>query len=178
MKKSILFFCFISLIFGIILFAFHHEWIVIRLPQIGKAPSTQPIKTIKKVTLLFWHDDKWHTEEQKILWDTDLTTNLSTLINSWLTTLEEESLLVHKISLESIISSPSGNDTYISFDRSPFQKEWSTHQKWLWIESLLKTIRENHLPVQKIYFLVHHKPLQDSHLSFGHPWPISGFLAR
>ena len=45
----------------------------------------------------------------------------------------------------------------------------------MWIEELLKTIKESGIPVQTIRLLVYSKPLQDNHLDFSHSWPISGY---
>ena len=48
----------------------------------------------------------------------------------------------------------------------------------MWIEGLLKTVRENNIHVQSLYFLVRNKPLHDAHLEFCHPWPLAGYLAQ
>jgi hypothetical protein len=81
-----------------------------------------------------------------------------------------------KVSLQSVVPSPSGVEAYISFDRNPFTKNQSTYEKFMWIEGLLKTVRENGIQLQSIYFLVHHQPLTDFHLDFSNAWPISGFI--
>jgi hypothetical protein len=66
----------------------------------------------------------------------------------------------------------------LSFDRSPFPTEWTTYEQWMWIESLLKTVRDNDIRIQRIRFLVHHQELIDYHLDFSNPWPIIGFAGR
>jgi hypothetical protein len=80
------------------------------------------------------------------------------------------------VSLQSAMLSPAQHELYISFTRNPLEKEKSIQEKWLFIEGLLKTIRENGLMLQAIHFLVQHQPLNDPHLDFSKPWPLQGFL--
>lgn len=167
--------CFISTFFGILLFAFQQEWIVVRMPQFGNT-SAGIIKHKKAVTLHFWHENRWHTENQELLWSNNTADNIFYLVTNWLNTLDAEEVTQKKVVLQAATLSPSGTDAYLSFDRNPLQKEWSTYQKWMWIEGLLKTIRERQLPVQNIYLLVHHQPLIDRHIDGTHAWPLSSFL--
>lgn len=178
MNKKIALISFFTFLLGIILFAIYHEWFIIRLPQIGLSPTQQQLKTKKNVSLSFWYDDRWQTEEQNILWSNVTPHNLYTLTTSWLNTLDEEGVTAKKVILESVTASPSGNDAYISFDRNPFMKEWPAYTKWMWVEGLLKTIRENNIAVQHIYFLIRNKPLHDTQLEFSHAWPLTGYLAH
>lgn len=67
-------------------------------------------------------------------------------------------------------------EAYLSFDRNPFGKEQSTFEKWIWVESLLKTVRIADVPLQSIYFLAYHQPLHDVHLDFSISWPVVGFF--
>lgn len=165
-----------AFLLGIFLFAYHQEWLIIRMPQIGISRATT-IKIKKPITIHFWHDNRWHTEKQDLLWSNDPADNMYYLITNWLNTLDSEDITSNKISLQTAIISPSGNDAYLSFDHNPLQPEWSTFEKWMWIEGILKTIREQQLPIHSVYILVNHKPLIDRHIDGTHSWPISGFLA-
>lgn len=167
----------ISLLCGMILFAWFNEFILIRTP-FNTQTYTPPVRASKKtVTLYFWHTDAWHIETQDIIWHTDATSNLYYLIKAWLNVLDEEQVLDKKIGLQTALIAASGHEAYISFDRNPFDKTASTFEKWMLIEGLLKTIRENNIPIQQVQLLVHHQPLHDMHLDFSKAWRIEGFIA-
>ena len=160
------------------MFAFHYEWIIIRIPQSIDARQNQQMKTKQKVQLSYWHDQRWHTEAEELIWSNDTVENLHSIITSWLTTIDAEQLVPKKVTLQTATIAPNNQDAYLSFDRNPLPKEWSTFSKWMLIEGLLKTIRENNIPIHHISFLVHHQPLHDTHLDFSNPWPITGFIAK
>jgi len=161
---------------GTLFLAYYQGWIIMRYP----AQKTEVAQTSasfrarkKKVNLIFWYHDKWNIETVDILETNDQAQTLQHLINSWLTLLDEEQIMSKKVTLQ---SASLDTTAYLSFDRNPFDEQSTTHQKWLWVESLLKTIRDNDITVQNIRFLVHHQIMQDNHLDFSNPWPITGFL--
>ncbi len=167
----------IAFAIGMLLCALHYEWIVIRSPLEVSAYNPESMQTGKKeMKLFFWKNNKWHQETQTILWSNDGAHNISQLISALLNVLDDEHLLRKKIGVESVALSPSGLQAYISFDHNPLPKEANVHQKWLLIESMLKTIRENGIKIQDVQFLVYHEPLSDYHLDFNQPWPLNGFL--
>jgi hypothetical protein len=163
---------------GFILFAYTQQWIVFRFPNRNMITTSHSDHSAQKqkVTLAYWHANKWHTETKELLWTTALEKNCFYLINTWLALLEDETIMDRKISMQSALLSSNNSELYISFDRSPFNHQESTHTKWMWVEGLLKTLRENHLPISRVHFLVHHPPLIDDHLDFTSAWPINGFL--
>lgn len=165
-----------SFFIGLIFYCYYHEIIIIRkFSHTTQAVSTAPV--IKRnFTLHYWKDKAWHKDEKELIDAEDKTQTLNYLITSWLGLTEEEGLLQRKTSIQSIMLDMQGQEAFISFDCNPLKKESSTQAKWMWIEGLLKTVRENKIPVIAIRFLVHHKPLHDYHLDFSHSWPISGFL--
>ena len=165
-------------IIGMIYFAFAHELIIIKhaLNTTNHTITTHTIKK-KQVTLTFWHQNAWKTETQDLLWTTQHERNIYQLVNAWLVLIDEEKVLHKKITLQSALVSPLGHTAYLSFDHNPLPKEASTFEKWMLLEGLLKTIRQNNVPMQHIQFLVHHQPLNDQHLDFSKPWPIHGFLS-
>ena len=130
----------------------------------------------KDVWLMYWHNKKWNKEKIQILWSNDKAKNIQYLVSSWLNLLEEELVIKKKISLQTVLLTSSGNIAYLSFDRNIFSRKYSTHEKLMLIEGLLKTIRENDITLQGIYFLVHHQIMDDYHLDFSNPWPLYGFL--
>lgn len=59
---------------------------------------------------------------------------------------------------------------YVSFDQTPFGTQQSTHEKLMFIEGLKRTLRDNGIKLQGIYFLVNHAEMQDEHLDFSNAW--------
>lgn len=175
-RTLILISCSCALI-GALLFAFSQGWIIIQSPSSTKTvPTTSGAITKKKVTLYYWHHNSWKRESVDLLWADSAAQTLEYLANAWLTLLDEENIMPKKIIVQSVLMTQSGH-AYISFDRYPFEKEHATtHDKLLWIEGLLKTIRENGINIQSVQFLVNHQPLNDPHLDFSNPWPLRGFL--
>jgi len=175
-------FCSIFFMCGIMFFALRNDWIIIRNPlniiAQSKAEAGMPIINKKRVNLIFWQENQWNIEHTDLIWSTDVRHNIHYLINCWLTLLDEEHIVDKKVSLQTTLISSSSQDVYLSFDRYPFDQESSIHDKLMWIEGLLKTIRENGTKIQRVHFLVHHTPLSDPHLDFAAAWPINGFLPQ
>ncbi len=167
------------MLFSFCYFAYNQQWIIINLPKKNATQKEQQNVvqiTKKRITRFYWNNDAWHAEETELLWSDDKADTLIHVITCWLALLDEEKVMEKKVSLQSVLVSPSGCEAYISFDRNPFTKNQSTYAKLMWVEGLLKTIRENGIKVQMIHFLVHHQPLSDFHLDFTNPWPIAGFI--
>lgn len=160
-------------------FLYNQQLIIIKSP-FGKTYEKHAIEQViaqkKKIKHFFWHHDAWRQEIAEILWSDQKVQALCALITSWLTIVEEEKINTKKISLQSIALSTTQQEVFCSFDRNPFNKQQSTYEKLMWIEGLLKTIRESGIKVQHIRFLVHHQPMHDAHLDFSNAWPVSGFL--
>lgn len=157
-------------------YGIYNELIIIRLPfkKIG-IPVEQGKSQRKTMKLTYWNGDTLLNEEKELLFSTNRARTLYDLTSSWLAIQEEEQLLPKKISLQSVMLDASGHEAFISFDRSPFAKGASIHQKLLWVESFLTTIKQNGLPIKTVRLLVYAKPLSDIHLDFSHPWPIEGY---
>jgi hypothetical protein len=168
-KLSIIFF-----FLGTILFAYFQGWIIIRYPYTESViEQYRHITSKKKTKLQYWHHDTWNTEETELIWSDDKAENIRYLINSLLTLMHEEEALTKKISLETVMLSPTGNEAFLSFDRNPFRKEAPTFEKLMIIESILKTVRENESNIHGVRFLLHHKPVNDYHLDFSNSWVIN-----
>ena len=165
---------------GMLYFAYNQGWILIRTSSYDTEieQTVNNLRAKKKpVSLIFWHHDKWNTESVDILETNDKAQTIHYLINSWLTLLDEDNIMTKKVTLQSSLISSNGQ-IYLSFDRNPFDENSSTHEKWMWTESLLRTIRENDTGIQNIRFLVHHHTMEDNHLDFSNPWPAVGFSSN
>jgi hypothetical protein len=164
---------------GALLYAYCNEWIIVRWPSmLTNAQSHDYPYTVQKKECLFfyWQNNAWKTEKVSLIWTDDVVHNCTYLLNSWLTFLDEERIMDRKVSLQTAIIHASGKELFLSFDRSPFNPHSTTFEKWMWIEGVLKTVRENGITVPLIHFLEHHQPLHDTHLDFTNPWPLEGFI--
>ena len=178
-QKVIILITVITFFFGILFFAFYNKWLIVSIPsyKTGVADQVARMKPEKKeVSLFYWHNKKWNKETVSLLWSEDLSKNIKYLVNSWLNLLEEEAIMKDRVRNQTVLLSSSLTQAYLSFDRNLLHKESSTHKKLMLIEGLLKTMRENNIELQSIYFLVHHEIMQDYHLDFSNSWPIYGFL--
>ncbi len=187
MNHKIITICLFGLFAGFLFLAHQQEWLIINLPARPSEQQTSPIEK-RTVKLYFWAQEKWKHEAIEILWSEDKAKSAEYLVNAWLTWLDEEDhehkpitakddRVGHgqKVSLQTALLSPSGQELLLSFDRLPFTNEQSAYEKWHWVESLLKTIRDNGIKVQQVRLLVHHQPIEDYHLEFGRAWPLIGF---
>lgn len=181
MKISRLFlFLFLSTISGMLFFAFYHHWIIFQFPWQNcsfETVATTPAQK-KIVTLSYWQTHRFITEKKEILWSDNLTMNLTSLIKSWLHLAHEENCIPKKITLQSLIINETNQEAFISCNHNLINKELSSFEQLMVIEGLLKTVRDNSIPIRSIRFLVHHKPMQEYHLDFATSWPVEGFLQR
>ncbi len=161
---------------GMLFYGIYNELIIVRLPfkRVG-TPVEQNESQRKLTKLIYWNGETFATEEKELLYSKNSLQTLNGLIASWLTVQEEEHFMPKKVTLQSVMVDASGHESYISFDRNPLPKEKSAYQKLLWVEGLLKTIKQSGIPIESIRLLVYSKPLHDTHLDFSHPWPISGY---
>lgn len=164
----------LAFITGILLFMIHYEWIIFRFTQ-PVSSTFHTAHTKKTATLSYWHNNRWHSESQELIWSPAVANNLSALITSWLALLDIEQITPKKILLQGVSIGPNSQDVFISLDRNPFSKEWAIRKKWMLIEGLLKTIRDNNIPIKTVRFLVRHQPILDPHLDLSFAWPIEGF---
>jgi hypothetical protein len=175
--SSILIIIMISLCSGCLYFAYLQHWIVIQIPgqkasaELGIAEGTSK----KNVTIFYWYQGRMKSEVTPVIISQDKATTLRHIVNNWLVVLDEVGCCSKKISLEAVLLSGSGNDAYLSFTHNLLDKEDSIHNSWMCIESLLKTIKQSNLNVQRVHFLVHHQPMNDVRLDFSQPWPTHGF---
>lgn len=179
--KKLFLLSFACAVIGALFYAMHRGWIIITIPSAtshyAMQAGTLPAALSKKVTLFFWHHDAWHHESTQLVWGEHTAHNIAYLVNSWLSLLDDEKITSKKVSLQTAMLNPTGTELYLSFDRSLFSKESTTYDKWMLVEGLLKTLRENGITPQGVRFLVHHQQMMDFHLDFSSPWPIFGFIS-
>jgi len=171
--------CFIT---GLLIHAYHKEWIIILLPQQTidyqtETENTDATFTQKKIELFFWKHEQWQTEQNSVIWSSDMSHNVKTITNNWLMLLEDEKIIDTDIQLSSAIIT-SNKELFLSFNKDLYDTQDSTYSKLLIVHGLLKTINENKIPVQSVRFLVHHQTLIDDHLNFSISWPITGYITK
>ncbi len=173
--------CLISASAAITFFAYRHKFFIVYTawPTSTKNGAIQKAQEVFiKKDCFFFHQEEWHSEQITLLSTDDSTLMLRTLISQWLEIMKQEGCMKQSTRLESaVIASPS-MIAYLSFEDIPFERQQSIQEKWHWMESLLKTIREAHLKVQAVHILVNHQSLEDVHLDFSYAWPIQGFSSN
>lgn len=167
--------CSICFLGAVLLFAYMREWVIIRMPQIQTTKYEEPQVKKQPVSLWFWQQNRWNNEKTEVLSSNNVSDNISHLVSALLSLFEEEKLVDKKVTLQSVSLSSDGMIAFISFDRPPLKKQASVYNKWMMIESILKSLRENNIKIQKVQFLTHHQPMQDIHLDFSNSWPTPGF---
>lgn len=161
---------------GLLMAALYRGIIVVRLPgrSLALVSEQSPINR-KTVTLYFWRNDTFKKESVELVIPDNQSDAIGRIANAWLNLLDEEELLKKRVRVDAVLMVAKTNQVYISFDRNPFDKAASTNDKLLFLQGLLKTLKENGISPQGIYFQAHHQPLQDYHLDFTNAWPMSGF---
>ncbi len=166
----------VSFSIGTLYYAYKNQYIIIHYNRNFKPGLISETKK-RIITCFVWQQQQWLQETTEVLWsDTNKSETLNHIMTSWFTILTDEGIYTKKLSIQAISLLPNNCDALISFDRNPFSKESSIAEKLMWIEGLLKTIREANLGIQSVFFLVNHQPMHDPHLDFSYPWPISGFV--
>ena len=164
---------------GIVYYALQKRLIIIQLPSYVTNNSTQESShapSQKNLMIYYWFQGSFKHEATTIIVSENKADMVHYLVTSWLTILEQSGSLTKNVGLEAVLLSSSGNDVYISFDRTIFAKNEPTFDKWMRAEGLLKTIHMAQLGIAQVHFFVHHQPLVDAHLDFSQPWPTYGFI--
>jgi hypothetical protein len=172
-----IFFSMILLICGVLFFLHQESWITIHFPTSNTfAQKTNPNIKPKETPLWIFANGTLKKEMTEIIFSNDHAQTTKILLNNWLATMEEESIISQQITVQSVILSPSGQDAFICFSQTLFNPQSSTHAKLMIIESMLKTLLCADLGLSNVRMLVHHQPMQDHHLNFDISWPIHGYL--
>ena len=132
---------------GLIFCAYYYEWLIVRIPTINTEQFHPSPHQICKKKVMFYY---WHHE-------------------AW---HHEETELIWSDDLAKTIELLL--NTWLSL-----LDEEGVVEKRITVQSVALCPRqqEAYLSFDRyVRFLVHHEPLQDYHLDFSNPWPISGFL--
>lgn len=172
--KLLLSIAFTALLIGALFCAYQAEWIIITFPQKNGLGSLAIAR--KKTVTLFWQrSDSYYQEPQLLLLTDSLQQQLQQVLTQWLVVANQQRGWEKKIAVDVLLAAD--GHLFISFESSPFKPESSLYEKWMFIESLLKTIRESGYAVPRVSFLMKHAVLADPHLNFDQPWPIAGYAA-
>jgi hypothetical protein len=165
-----------TLITGVILYGITHHYIVFYFPSYKQHTPIRLIPPVKqKVTIFFPYKNSWGGETKEIPSLLSEENKIITLINLWLSLLQEDNLLPKKTFLQTALLDPAHQELFLSFDHNLFFKESNIYAKYLLVHSLCKTLQENNIQVSLIRFLVNHHPLKDFHLDFSKGWPLTEF---
>ncbi len=164
---------------GILFHAYQKEWVIILLPyQTARCVEHCQEETPcvqEKIILYFWKQGQWHQESNSIIWSSDIHATIKTIINHWLTLLEDEKLIDNDIQLISVVITPH-KELLLSFNKNICNPQDATYHTLMLMHALLKTLHDTKLPIQSVRFLVHHQIMTDDHLNFAIPWPITGYM--
>lgn len=164
-----------SIILGLLVASLMRGWIIIQLPTRFSGQQTTATAEQRICTLWLHSAQGWHKEEQSCVFPHDTAAALQNLMGTWVSLVNEERISAQPLQLTSALVGDE-HIAYVSFEQTPFSLEQSTQSRWLFVESLLRTVRENLPQITSVMLLVHHKPLIDRCLDFSKPWPIQGFL--
>lgn len=168
----------VTFFLGALVYAYRNNLIIIRYPWVIRH-AAQGIQAHKKKCKIWYEKQGNFTfESQQIIWDDyHIVANASRLISAYLALIDEEGKLDKKIQVQAVTLNPNQTELLISLSHAPFNEEMSTYDKWMMIEGLLQTIRENITTIKSVIFLIQNQPFTDPHLDFSCPWPIEGFLS-
>jgi len=166
---------------GVIYYACVRHWIIIQWPTYschGNDGQLVGTANTTSISILYWSTHEWKTETSTIVATDDRSQTLKQILSEWLRVIDDNGCLPKKVKLETTMVSSSGTDLFISFSHTIFGKNQSIFQRWLLMESLLKTIHAYDPLIARVRLLVHHQPLPDHHLDFSSWWPIHGFIEK
>lgn len=161
---------------GILLFTWHKEIIILNLGHTLSKQETVKASQKKNVQFFYWLNDEMHSEKIQLIFSDTSAINMQQLVSRWLQLIYEEKTIRKKVLLQTATLSFDQQELIVSFDRVPWNKENNTFDKWMAIESLLKTIKQADPTIKKVRFLINQQPINDIHLDFINPWPINGFI--
>ncbi len=161
---------------GMLFYGFYNKLIIIRLPMNNRTlPLEHRYARRRKTRLWYWNGERFIKDDKELIYSANTQNTLADIVASWLSFLEEEGGLPKKIAVQSVLLDIQKQTAFISFDRNPFLKEQSAYEKLMFLESLLKTLRDSTIPIKKVQFLANHKPIEDLQLDFDRTWTINGY---
>lgn len=177
LHKNIVFLCVIGLIIcGFLLFLMHSFFVIIPRAHF-QTHFFESITEKRTVQLVFYLPNKKVSESVcLIIQQSSPEEQIALILQKWFMMIFEEGYHDRLINLQAALIDEVTKTCYLSFDQNPFKKESSTHARWLFMESLLATIRQQKYQIQSVQVLVNHQPVDDTYLDISIPWPIQGFI--
>lgn len=161
---------------GVGYYAWQQEWFILNYPCHATYKNKNDQLTNKQVYVWYVTEEQLHKENTEIIWSSIRPTeNAHRLAQRVLTLLYENQIFKKKCTVRMALSDYTGQELLLFFDRSPLTNSLPVRIKLLIIESILKTIRENGISFTAVRFFVNNEPLQDTHLDFNQPWPLTKF---
>jgi hypothetical protein len=167
--------CLTSVLVALLIFALSHEYIIINYGSKITAQEIDAIAYKKNVTLYLYTSNMSYNEEIPLLTTSDLTHTIEQLISQWLSYAIQQKA-IKKIRLQHAVLSFNGTELFLSFDACLWDNQASTFERWMIIESILKTVHTYQSSIKKVRFLIDDQILSDRYLDFTNAWPIEGFM--
>ena len=165
-----------TLLAGMLFYGFYNKLIIIRLPMTNrKLPTEHRYARRRQTRLWYYNGERYVKDDKELIYSANTQNTLTDLVASWLSFVEEEQGLLKKVSVQSVLLDIQKQTAFISFDRNPFEKEQSVYEKLMFIESLLKTLKDSSIEIKKVQFLAQHKPIDDEQLDFSRAWTVNGY---
>jgi hypothetical protein len=175
-KKQIALISILVVVAGIIFFAYQESWVLLIFSSKKTTEQIQIDSKPTEVTLFFWKHDKWNSEKNSYIQSSDPANNIQTIAHLYFRLLDDEEIIHNDTTVNSVVIHKNNQIAFVSCNQSPFHAQDSTRKKIMIIQGFLKTCKENNMCIPYIQFLINHQPLQDDHLDFTIPWPLSGYL--
>ena len=175
-KKETIFLSIIFSIVSVLFFAYQESWLIFMVPNKKKIVQLSTETKPAEAVLYFWKYGKWNFEKVSYIKSSDQAQNIKNLAHLYFRLLDDEEVIHNDVSVNSVVLNTNKQTAFISCNQSPFNSQDHTKAKLMIIEGLLKTLRENNVSVSSIQFLINHQPLDDDHLDFTIPWPLTGYL--
>lgn len=166
----------LALLASFVVYGWYHGLIILNISSPAPLGEKTIMTEVRCVPITSWSQNKLTTEKRKILWPYDIIDRITALLHGWLTGIDEEKLLPHECKLQSVAVSAGEKELFISFDQPFLSQEHALLTKWMVVESLLKTLRDNGITLPHIRFFVNYQVPFDYHLDFARPWPLDGLL--
>lgn len=174
---GILAFC--ALVCGSFYFAWQQQIIMFMWPYAQNTIRSRSKGAHKQIQLLVNDiSGQWRSEVADIVWSSDQAENIKHALQALANTLHDQGFTETKISITSVLVDYANLQAFVSFDHTPLRAQASTREKYMVIESMLKTLSFNQITqVQSVRFLCNHQVLNDEHIDFSIDWPIHGFTS-
>ncbi|KKR96761.1 MAG: hypothetical protein UU47_C0008G0019 [candidate division TM6 bacterium GW2011_GWE2_41_16] len=159
---------------GLLWYAWHHDIVLIMPRKTSVFEVAQSEQSSKQsVRVYHWQEKAMAQETINCIWPHDFDGQVSYLTQAWLDVAQGDTK--KPVTVERAVSAQAHNELFISFDRVPWDKDWSVERKIQIIESYLRILRENVSNTMTVRFLVHNEPMQDAHIDLSRGLPATGF---